>query len=95
MASEHDHGHGHGPDPGGERLGQPHVKRPWEVTGPAQGPSLVNRFAPMKGQPKWSSQPEAGSDRAQRGHLGAGSPVFLTSSSHGDSELTLSPQPSL
>lgn len=40
-----------------ERLGQPHAKRPWEATGPAQGPSLVNRFAPMKGQPKWSSQP--------------------------------------
>lgn len=31
---------------------------------PPAGPSLANRFAPMKGQPKWSSQPEAGSDRA-------------------------------
>lgn len=89
MASEHDH------DPGGERLGQPHTKRPWEVTAPARGPSLVNRFVPMKGQPKWSSRPEAGSDRARRGHLGAGSPVFLTSSSHGDSELALGPQLSL
>lgn len=95
MASEHDHGHSHGPDPGGERLRQPHAKRPWEVTAPAQGPPLVNRFVPMKGQPKWSSRPEAGSDRAQRGHLGAGSTVFLTSSSHDDSELALSPQPSL